>query len=396
MIDVSEGDCYIVDLLNVHDVSLTCPEDVSSTGPEDVSLTGPENAANWIRYLIDTDSSARDRLRRIMFALINRNEIDPWPKPDLIRSGLPLLSGAIITHSDRDHSGNASDVLDQAVQSLWQPSIFFNKTNDPLHQVPVYVSPMVQWTRDLDSKKIFPDLIRIQGFRNLDREIETYKNGEIGVELVDSPLTVDRSFQSLETLCNIGDYALQYRFNLLKPHSDRQFLKTQCVKGALDPKVVPSMFWRSDWQDSNRIHIDSLLAPVRENSMIPLYPLNVLVEVALMPRENAKRTLGSHTRNKKVTGSWLRMVCDLYQDGKVLVEPSRSVSPEDDLPAFRVELINHHVKYNKLLEAGPWSASVMGCADKDFVRDFQHRILQSMVPNVIHFSDLMGEKLANI
>ena len=366
MIDVGEGDCYIVDLLN----------------KDHASLADPKSAANWIRYLIDTGSFSDDRQKRIMIALTDHNEINPWSKPDFDTNGLPMLSGVIITHSDRDHSGNVSNVLDRALLPAYKPSIFAEKTSKLLHEVPVHVSPMVQWTRDLTSEKKVPEFIRIQSFRNLEMEIETYREGEIGVELVDMPLTVDRSFPNLKALCSIGDYTLQYRFNLLKSGSDLEFLKTKQAKGPLESKDVPYMVWQSDWQDSNRKHLNSLLAPIWEKPAIPLYPLNILVEVALVPRQNDQRTLPSDTYNKKVTGSWLRTVCKLDQGGKFIPEPPKIISLEKYLSNFRVQLINHHIKYNKLLEQGPWSASVMGCADEDFVRDFQHLVLQSTVSNV--------------
>src|SRR5436853_5476328 len=49
---------------------------------------------------------------------------------------------------------------------------------------------------------------------------------------------------------------------------------------------------------------------------------------------------------------------------------------------FESQLINLDNRYNKLLPNGVWSTSVMGCADKGYARDFQHLVLQSLVPKV--------------
>lgn len=111
MIDVAEGNCYVVDLLN----------------KDGASLDDQECADNWIRYLIDTGSESKDRIKGIMTALTNHNVIDPWPKPDYEENGLPILSGVIITHSDRDHSGNAHEVLRRIDLDTWKHSIFAEK-----------------------------------------------------------------------------------------------------------------------------------------------------------------------------------------------------------------------------------------------------------------------------
>ena len=132
MIDVAEGDCYVVDLLN----------------KDGASLDDQECADNWIRYLIDTGSKIENRVERIMAALTVHNVIDPWPKSDCVEKRLPILGGVIITHSDRDHSGNAHEVLRRMDLDAWKPSIFAEKTK-LIKGVPVYISPMVQWTDHL-------------------------------------------------------------------------------------------------------------------------------------------------------------------------------------------------------------------------------------------------------
>ena len=72
------------------------------------------------------------------------------------------------------------------------------------------------------------------------------------------------------------------------------------------------------------------------------------------------------------------------------------LSIQEHKSSFRVQLINHCKKYNEILEQGPWSASVMGCADGKYVRDFQYMILQSTAPNVTQIPNLMDGLMTNV
>ena len=72
------------------------------------------------------------------------------------------------------------------------------------------------------------------------------------------------------------------------------------------------------------------------------------------------------------------------------------VSVEEHQSSFDVQLINHYEKYKKFLEQSPWSASTMGCADGDYVRDLQYMILQSLAPNVTQTPNLKDGLMSNV
>ena len=250
-IDVAEGDWFVVDLLN----------------KDNASLDNQKRADNWIRYLIGTGSESEDTFKRIMTALTDLNVIDLWPRPDYEEKGLPVLSGVIVTHSDRDHSGNPHEVLRRIDLGTWKPFTSVEKTNKLIEGVPVHILPMVQWTRTLGHEKV-PQLIHIQGFQgSKSEEIGIHKEAEFGVELVDMPVTVDRSFEYLEQLCGIADYSIQYSFNILKTGSDDQILQSKKENKPLESTDVPQSVWQSEWQDSNRKDAMSLAEPIRGNAL---------------------------------------------------------------------------------------------------------------------------------
>ena len=90
---------------------------------------------------------------------------------------LPPLSGVIITHSDRDHSGNAHSLLVDLSQGTLKDFVTFDQSQTS--KVPVYLTPMVQWTRDGGPKSSEP-FFKVQS-----------AGGEIKVQLVIQAGTVN-------------------------------------------------------------------------------------------------------------------------------------------------------------------------------------------------------------
>ena len=206
---------------------------------------------------------------------------------------------------------------------------------------------------------------------------------------------MDRSFNNLEQLCGIADYSIKYRFNMLNTGSDDQILQSKKGNKPLESTDVPHSVWQSEWQDSNRKDVMSLAKPLEGKLLIPKYPLSILVEVALVPKESCDMTfLGAI--NKIVTGPWLRTICKLDKDKVIKTEMPVELSIQEYKSSFRVQLINHCEKYNKILEQGPWSASVMGCADGKYVRDFRYMILQSIAPNGTQIPNLMDGLMTDV
>ena len=143
MIDVAEGDSYVVDLKHELD-------------PED-----PEDPRAWRRYLIDAGKKKKEiiRLEAICNSLYGSGGDHiklggPWD--ETARTGgtygganIPPLSGIIITHSDADHAGGAPAVLER-LSSLSAAQTPAN--NIPSYSVPVMMSPMWLWTTDIIAK----------------------------------------------------------------------------------------------------------------------------------------------------------------------------------------------------------------------------------------------------
>lgn len=98
MVDVTEGDCYVVNLF-----------ESSALDQAD------SDRSKWKRLLIDTDSDVVNHRETIKAALCEVSRIDTWPRTDMIR--VPPLTGVIVSHSDRDHSGNAHKLLKDLAKS---------------------------------------------------------------------------------------------------------------------------------------------------------------------------------------------------------------------------------------------------------------------------------------
>lgn len=149
MIDVTEGDWYVVD--------------IKSGSPD--PLTDPNyNANSWNRYLIDMgpklkETDSYDRLGTILTSIVRKTDdygvikMDaPWdesekPNPDaepLEFSGpnVPRLRSIVITHSDADHCQNAPQLLEQLSKVAYDDV----PMNTMGRILPVLLSPMWQWT----------------------------------------------------------------------------------------------------------------------------------------------------------------------------------------------------------------------------------------------------------
>ncbi len=137
MIDVAEGDSYVVDLKH--------------------QLHSDDPSA-WRRYLIDAGKKKKEtsRLEAICNSLY-RNSGDqiklggPWNESPRISdtyrgANIPPLSGIMITHSDADHAGGAPAVLER-LSSLSAAQTPVNNISS--YSVPVMMSPMWLWTTDI-------------------------------------------------------------------------------------------------------------------------------------------------------------------------------------------------------------------------------------------------------
>ena len=137
MIDVAEGDSYVVDLKHQKDL-------------------GSKNPKAWRRYLIDCgkkmkDKSRLDAISNSLF-LAGGNKIllgGPWDESPLVNKkgpNIPPLSGIMITHSDADHAGGAPTVID-TLTNLDADNTPANNVSG--YAIPIMMSPMWLWTSDL-------------------------------------------------------------------------------------------------------------------------------------------------------------------------------------------------------------------------------------------------------
>ena len=367
MVDVTEGDCYVVDLFNFE-------------GSQDMF----QNPNLWKRLLIDTGTESNHRRGIINRALMEYNKLDPWPDPRITdlttKLKLPSLSGIIITHSDRDHSGNADLLLHDLSKD--QLGIPFAQS-DARPRVPVYLTPMVEWTRN-------------GGPNDPSRFIRLVKaENELKVQFAVRPATAGRSFKDLDELCKAGDYVAMYKFNVLNMNKGwDDAIKSQTKNTEL--RGMEDFCWkfRNEWQDSPRFDIAAYLSELqrihKNDYFLQKTPIfEILVEVGLVPRRES-RTYEDGAFDI-VTGPWLRLTTTFPRPGKAQVPPLPNADKYLDISSmssppygkiFLAKLVDLDDKYGKIFEVGHWSNSMMGCADKQHTRDFQHLILQSMVDPV--------------
>ena len=389
MIEVAEGDCYIVDLFN-------------SEGSQDIF----QDANKWRRFLIDTGTKDKNRLGVITGALTEYNKLDPWPDikkvdPSTIDSNqpkigtpktlpklkLPPLSGVIITHSDRDHSGNAHLLLKDLGNGELGKIIPFDKAHK-FTRVPIYMTPMVEWTRNggPNDPTRFIKLVK--------------KRTEVKVQNVVRPATAERSFKELYDLCEAGDYVAKFRFNVLKPGCINA-IKSQTQNAELRDMKKYYYEFRDKWNESRTFNVASYLSNLRKAHRDDSFLQNttayeVLVEVGIEPVSVSRTYEGGAFDT--ITGPWLRLTTTFPGPGMKVETGSplpdnadkitvsswdlNSVNPPPYGMDFVAEPVNLADRYGKIFAAGPWSNSMMGCADKQYTRDFQHFILQSMVDPV--------------
>ncbi|KAL5589347.1 hypothetical protein FOVSG1_011214 [Fusarium oxysporum f. sp. vasinfectum] len=364
MVDVDEGDCYVVDLFD-------------SQNPSDVV-----DRKKWKRFLIDTGSERDFRLGTIIKALADVSTIDMWLTKALMIT-TPPLAGVIVTHSDRDHSGNAHSLFKELYAQSRDPryaTIDFAAPNKAT-KVPVYLTPSVQWTRELHPSKIAKgETVEAYNIRAVKfyktKALEFFKvvlrsEKQVEVQLVNQVPTADRSFANLGKLAETACYAIVYRFHVFIQDAPKREIDAILVR--TDRTWVwekQNLFLHSQdkWLTDSTFEIPDISA---------MKDCQILVEVGLQPKVPLplKRTVLKHEINADpITGPWLRITTKL---------PPVDFGTHIDVPyatKFEPRLIDLSNKYNTILNDGAWSSSVMGCADGNYVRDFQHLVLQSLIP----------------
>lgn len=186
MVDAREGDAYVVDLRvsNNHASSKSWNRYIVDTGyPIDIFSffdkstetysRGGGPRASLIRALFEEDPTA-DTYTRI------QNLIQPW-----VDDKTPRICGMIITHTDRDHWGNA-EWLTRCLQWGHQD----RKNTFSMNPLPTYTSPMIEWLKDVAAmskgrmedltKKTAEDMAIKQG--NLREKARKWLLDEYGIE----------------------------------------------------------------------------------------------------------------------------------------------------------------------------------------------------------------------
>ncbi|KAF5963362.1 hypothetical protein FCOIX_13875 [Fusarium coicis] len=143
VVEANEGDAFVVDLRVAKDYTKSAswnryivdtgfPIDIFSAydSETDTYSAGGGPRAGLLRALFEDDITTK--------ALIN-STIKPWDDGQM-----PRICGMIITHTDRDHWGNAT-WLARYLQWAHQQS---NGTF-LLNPLPIYTSPMIQWLKDV-------------------------------------------------------------------------------------------------------------------------------------------------------------------------------------------------------------------------------------------------------
>ena len=171
-------------------------------------------------------------------------------------------------------------------------------------------------------------------------------------------------------------------------------IKSQTSNSKLQNMEKYCWDFRDQWESSAKFDVKKfVINAYKKHKDITLGDMAssfaILIEVGLLPRKESRTFEGGMF--EMITGPWLRTVfeCPHWRNeassaqlGGINSIPDRFEMP-DYKPygdKFNVQLINLDKKYNLLLNKGPWSNSVMGCADQKFTSDIQHLILQSMVP----------------
>ena len=160
MVDAKEGDAYVVDLRVADDyttseswnryiVDTGVPSDImaESNRATDKPATGGGPRAGLYRALFDQDIFTHDSINGI---------IRPW-----LDGRTPRICGIIITHTDRDHWGNApwlARYLEWAHQKY--------KGTFSLNPLPIYTSPMIEWAKDI------ADISKLQVMNGKEKEVE--------------------------------------------------------------------------------------------------------------------------------------------------------------------------------------------------------------------------------
>ena len=294
MIDVSEGDCYVVDLL----------------------LNSKKKSSDgWNRFVVDTGTKLKDtaRLKAIKEATFgDPNRISPPPPWDMPNSmanddtklgiNIPPLAGIIITHTDRDHWGNCRDLV-QAMADHCTANRLLNIP--PVH---IYTPPMIEWAKQIklfdDNTKPRPpsaifDMFRVQWFQTS------------RLSLIHTPQVLDltRSFKDLRELARQLDYNLLYRFNVVtSARQDAIENDPRCRFAAVHTDHILDVSCLEPRQtEFDCLQIFSLLI-AHDNVMRKRSDVSwvILAEIALAPRSETIRSSVWSDSSKTVSGFWLR------------------------------------------------------------------------------------------
>ena len=294
MIDVSEGDCYVVDLL----------------------LNSKKKGSNgWNRFAIDTGTKLKDntRLEAIKGAVFgDPKRISPPPPWDMNISmakddtklgiNIPPLAGIVITHTDRDHWGNSRDLV-QAMAA--------HCTANQLNNIPpvhIYTPPMIEWAKQI---KLFDENTKPQPPSAIPNvfQVQWLRTGRLSFIHTSQALDLTRSFEDLRDLAQQLDYDLLYRFNVItREKQDAIENDPRCRFAAVHEDHILDVSCLEPRQTDFDCWQVFGLRTAHDEDMRKRSDVSwvILAEVALAPRSKTIRSSVWSEYSKRVSGFWLR------------------------------------------------------------------------------------------
>lgn len=354
MVDVAEGDCYVVDLFDGTAWGLFV-EDVGK-------INDFKEAKNWRRFVIDTGKAKQGRrlgvIQRAVYGELPESPTAPWNQisdkiVDEKGPNLPPISGILITHLDSDHAGNAGALVRslQALKPEPKPKLMGN--SPPM--LPMYMSLMVTWTEQLNKENLLDSdsqfyirRWRLERFCNVvhvpiyegpewrpatDPNADSTKHlSKIIVRITHLDQIVEatgyapgRTFKNLLELAKQAGCSILYRFNLLDMATSENTLKDildnkEYRTKALDAQQIQTYTTsnKTIWQPGGEAYVGIPFDVMKKAETIKdKVWIKVLVEVSLKPQNRFHSLIRSSLSEKTISaaipieGRWLRYVHEI-------------------------------------------------------------------------------------
>ncbi|KAF3184075.1 hypothetical protein EYR41_010433 [Orbilia oligospora] len=335
VVDVNEGDCYVVDLYqgdnkkaSGHPDPKPDPPGIEIEPDPESNDSNPGDPRYWNRFAIDFGPESGGRKGIITEAIFEEppQEMDPWSETRN-KGGewgqgpnIPPLCGIVLTHSDQDHWGNIEGVI----ANLRKITVDEDGANVPRHAlsntaIDLCLSPQKDWALEM-WKNLGGDTSYVDY-----EELTNPSGSTVGLRCKFKPFykrvtdfDASKTFYDVKMMAQQAGCDIQYRCNLVGKSFDFDYYKKNYWNRAIPDQDLPKGHQEWTEVDTHMFPIQKLFKPndfkgIREAFVL----VSVLLEVRLVLPDDTNQ--GPWPREVKWTpnfmssieGNWLRAMAKI-------------------------------------------------------------------------------------